>query len=195
MAGCCQLVGNLNVGDPGIISVQVRSDTEMSKAANSIIVGPTIGSVTISAYATKELHLNACPGRAGVSINWIRKYDCDSDQVHFLFAGAGKSYISGDVENLASIPNRQSVVTYGVVNASAASGPTALYEKSTQTDGYGLVYAGAPFSFSTNDEGAVIIPFKGINVGNLYLQNFSLQCTPGQVPTATYSLLFVYSNS
>jgi len=111
-----------------------------------------------------------------------------------LFAGAGKSYISGDVEGLASIPGGQSVATYPILNASAASGPTSLYEKATQTDGFGLSYSGAPYSFSSTGEEGVKMGVPGIGAGDMYLQSFNLQCTPGQVPIASYNLIFINVN-
>lgn len=188
---CCKLVGNLSVGE-GVISVQVRSNTEVNKSGNSIIVGPTIGSISLSAFASRSIHIG-CPGRAGVSINWIRRYDCDNDVVHFLFSGAGRSYISGDAGGFVRLTN--SVVSYPVLNASAASGPAALYEDSSQVDGYGLSYTGAPFPFDTDSEGGLIFSNIGnIGTGTIYLQSFSLQCNPGELPTVNYDLVFVNNN-
>jgi len=190
MAGCCQLVGDLYVGDY-IISVQVKSNTEINKSGTSIILGPTLGSVSISAYATKSIH-TGCPGRAGVSLNWLRKYDCDKDELHFIFLGSGKSFISGDVEDLVSVSN--GVVNYPILNASATSGPTGFYEHTTQTDGFGLSYKGKPYSFNTGSEGEVSIPLDGIGPGTGYLQSFALQCVPGQVPTVNYNIVFTMTN-
>lgn len=190
---CCKLVQNLNIGD-FIISVQVRSSTEVNKSGNSILVGPTIGSISMTGYATDVIHYG-CPGRAGVTINWIRKYDCDNDQVYMLFAGSGKSYISGDVEGTASVLNP--VVTYPIINASAANGPTGLYEDYNQTDGYGLDYTGFPYPFTTTDEGSVSIGNLGNFIGNspsIYLQSFSVQFSPGEVPVASYDLVFINNN-
>ena len=188
MGNCCKLVGNLAVDDY-VVSVQVRSDTEVSQVGSNLVVGATIGSVSISGYASRQLH-EACPGRAGVTINWLRKYDCDRNEVHFIFMGAGKSYISGDVGGLASVINE--VVKYPVLNASAASGPTAFYEQTYQSDGYGLSYSGRPYPFYTDKDNGVEIDIGGGIVGSnkLYLQSFNLQCTPGQVPMANYNLLF-----
>ena len=188
---CCNLVGNLSIGE-GVISVQVRSNTEVNKSGTDIIVGPTIGSITISAFANTQIHVG-CAGRAGVSINWIRKYDCDNDIVYFLFSGSGRSFISGDVKGLAAVSN--SVVSYPILNASAANGPSSLYENSTQLDGYGLTYVGGPFPFNTDEEGGVVFTdITGIGTGTVYLQSFSLQCNPGNFPIANYDLIFVNNN-
>jgi len=189
MAGCCKLVGSLDVDDY-VVSIQVRSDTEVGKVGNTLIIGPTIGSVSLTGYAGRTIH-RGCPGRAGVSINWLRKYDCDRDDLYFIFMGAGKSYISGDVGGYAAIINE--VVHYPVLNASAASGPTAFYEQTYQSDGYGLRYSGKPYSFYTDRQNGVQISLGGsakIGSDNMFLQSFSLQCTPGQIPIASYNLVF-----
>lgn len=190
MAGCCQLVGDLYVGDY-IVSVQVKSNTEMGRTGSAVIIGPTLGSVSISAYATRTIH-TGCPGRAGVSLNWLKKYDCDRDSLYFIFLGSGKSFISGDVEGLASVHN--GVVNYPILNASAASGPTGFYEHTTQTDGFGLSYRGKPYGFDTGNTGEVRIPLSGIGPGDGYLQSFSLQCVPGQVPTVNYNIVFTMNH-
>ena len=190
---CCKLVGNLLVKED-VVSIQIRSSTEVSKTGNTIIVGPTIGNIAISGWASRILH-TGCPGRAGVSINWIRKYDCDLDVVYLLFAGSGKSYSSGDVGGLATVDN--SVVTYPILNASSASGPTSLYEDETQTDGYGLSYIGGIYPFTTTDAGSITFNL-GVDVGGaegqVYLQSFSLQCTPGAIPMANYDFVFINVN-
>jgi hypothetical protein len=152
------------------------------------IIGPTIGTVSVVGYATTSVHY-ACPGRAGVTIPWVRKWDCDNNVVYFLFAGQGRSFIYGDVGGLATL--NEAVCSFDVVNASSQSGPTALYTDTTQTDGYGLKYIGQPFSFETSDEGAVTFDNFGVGEGPLYLQSFNLDCSPGNLPTASYSFVFV----
>lgn len=185
---CCKLVGSFPINVDAIISISSRTGTEISKIGDNLVVGPTTGTVSITAYATDRIH-NKCQGRANVSIPWIKKYDCDTDTLYFIFAGEGQSSLSGDVDNLAAL--RNSSVSYPVVNASASSGPAALYEEEIQNDGYGLVYNGLPWSFTTATEGGVNVDIGIEGYNQLYLQNFSLQCTPGQIATVTYD--FVYS--
>jgi len=189
---CCQLVGNIDPVGEYVLSVQIKSDTEMSKVGRTLIVGPTVGSVVVTGYATRHIH-KGCPGRAGVTIPWMKKYDCDRNEVHLIFMGAGRSYISGDVESLASVYN--GVVRYPILNASAASGPTAMYEDTDQLDGFGLRYSGRPYSFDTSYSNGVRISMGGVGNSNMYLQSFSLQCNPGQVPIATYNLIFINTNN
>jgi len=190
---CCKLVGNFVLGVAGcIISVSVSSSTEASKVCEeTLVIGPTIGTVSVVGYAADTIH-TGCPGRAGVSIPWVRKWDCVDNEVYFLFAGQGRSFIAGDISDLASI--HEGVCSYPSINASAQGGPTSIYMETDQNDGYGLTYIGQPFDFVTSDEDDVTFTNFGVGEGPLYLQSFNLDCSPGNIPTASYSFVFVVKN-
>jgi hypothetical protein len=186
---CCQLVGNLTSTVPGLISISHRIGTEASRIGGdqgALIIGATIGTVTITAYANKVVHIG-CPGRASLNVPWIRKYDCSTGITYFIFSGQGQSSVSGNVGGLAS-PN-EFINSYAVLSASASSGPASIYESAPQEDGYGLSYKGTPFTFTTSDQQTLSINI-GFGYGAMYLQSFSLQCTPGQVPISTYDFIF-----
>jgi hypothetical protein len=187
---CCNLVGNFPITiNECIISINVSSSTESSKVCeDTLVIGPTIGTVSVVGYATDEVHY-ACPGRASVTIPWMRKWDCENDETYFIFTGQGRSSISGDVGGLARLKESLNK-SYKVVNASSQGGPSSLYTDDCQTDGYGLVYDGKPFSFETEEESDVTFANFGVGDGPMYLQNFSLDCTPGAIPTASYSFMF-----
>lgn len=186
---CCKLVGNLDMGNTeGIISISSRFSTEVAKAGDNVIVGPTTGVVSVSAYAGYFSH-EGCPGRASVNIPWIRKYDCDNDKVYFIFSGEGESNVSGKIDDLITL-NRV-VNSYRVLNASASSGPATIYEDDIQYDGYGANYVGDPWQFDTSLESSVTIDTGIADYGPMFLQSFSLQLTANQVPTSSYE--FVYS--
>lgn len=189
---CCKLAGNFLITDRCIISVSVNSSTEATKAdtaGDELIIGATIGTVSITAYAASEIHIG-CPGRAGVNIPWVKRYDCDLNEVHFIFAGAGQSFVAGDVGTLASIKTSLER-SYDIVNASSSSGPSTVYMKDTQEDGYGLIYTGDPFAFTSDDSG---VEFEriiaGVGPSTWYLQSFNLTCNPGDIPTVSYSFVF-----
>lgn len=191
-ADCCNLVGNYPNAPSGVFSINVNSKTEVSKAGSELIIGPTVGTVSMSGYAKNLIH-RGCAGRASISIPWVRKYDCDNDELHFIFAGAGQSSVAGDIGGLASIQNSAGI-TYKVVSANSSSGPTTLYSKEEQEDGYGLSYNGGPMAFTTDDSGgAEFGNFLGVGSGPLYLQSFNLTTTPGQLPVANYSFIFKVS--
>jgi len=192
MADCCYLTSNFYISDDlgCIISVSVSTSTETMKIGDCIIAGPSIGTVSLSGYATDAYHVG-CPGRAGVQIPWVRKYDCDNDIVYFIFSGEGKSYVAGNVGNLATL--NTTACTQTSINAASSAGPT-LYTHMEQEEGYGLDYTngGGPISFNTVDSDSLV--FDANKVGAPYedcrLQSFSLECTPGQIPVATYSYVF-----
>lgn len=188
---CCYLVGelDLDISDGCIISINMGCSTETNFACGETEEGPTIGTISITGYATSVLH-KGCPGRAGVNINWIRKYDCENDTVYFLFAGQGQSYGTSNVANgsLVRVLN-QANTKCKTLNANASSGPSSLYTNEIQVTGYGLSYSGDPISFTTSEQG--VTKSLGSDLPSpLYLQNFSIEFTPGSLPVANYS--FVY---
>jgi hypothetical protein len=191
--GCCKLVGEFPINtDKCFVSISVSSSTESSLIDNQeIIIGPTVGTVSVGGFADNEIHVG-CPGRASVQIPWLRKWDCDNNNMYFISQGEGRSSIFGDVAGYASL--HRTIGSYRIVNASSSSGPAALYTDEIQTDGYGLTYNGEPISFSTGPNGVTWDGAGlGLGVGTLYLQNFNLELTPGELPMATYSFVFVGS--
>jgi len=190
---CCQLVGNLDTGIEGcIISISTGCNTEVILACgDDPLEGPTTASLNITAYAGTEFW-HGCPSRAGVSIPFIRKYDCVEDIVYFIFSGQGQSFYTGDANQFVDLNNTLPTSCVSI-SASSASGPTGVYARTTQTNGYGLTYAGGPISFTTSAEGTTL-SLAGIFAGpTYYLQSFSLEAQSGQLPTVSYS--FVYSES
>jgi len=185
---CCKLVGNLNLNLEGcIISVNVSGKTEVNVSCGEPLPGPTTGTVSLTGYADTTMFVG-CPGRAGVSIPWVRKYDCENNKVYFIFSGEGSSFIEGDADRFVTL-NQTLNRTFKSINASSSSGPQSIYMETTHVDGYGLTYDGNPISFTTDPEGT-IIPNFGVGEGDMYLQNFSLEANPGSLPTASYSFVF-----
>jgi hypothetical protein len=188
---CCKLVGRFPINRYDIISISTRANTEVSKVGNNLVIGPTLKTVSLQAYATDHLHVG-CTGRASVTIPWIRKYDCDLDIVHFIFAGEGQSNKAGNIEGLARL--NMDAVNYRVINASASSGPATIYEDETQYDGYGLTYYGPPWPFSTGNKEGVIIDLELNQYGYMYLQSFSLNCPQGELSTVSYEFVVQQKN-
>jgi len=194
---CCRLVGNLELDLEGCI-ISVNSSTRpeiIKKCGGEILVGPTMGTVSITGYAVTSTQQDSgihtgCIGKAGVSIPWVRRYDCDLNVVYFIPAGEGASYVAGPVETLASIPGGQSTGRkYSTINANAGSGPATVYMETEQEDGYGLIYTGGPIPFDTSST----LEYDNFVIDNgpiLYLQSFSLDMNPGEIPIASYSFAF-----
>lgn len=201
---CCQLVGDLDFSAvPGCVtSVNISSSTEMMEVCEEVKVGPTVGNISITGYASDDIYIG-CPSQAGVSVSWIRKYDCDTDTLYFINSGEGQSFISGDTAGTVFVGggashsyvalNTSSNRTYRVLNASSTGGPAAQYLEAYRTDGYGMTYTGDILQFNTAD-GVEISNLLGIGAGSWYLQSFNLNFTPGSLPTASYSFLFGISD-
>lgn len=186
---CCQVVGGLNLSiDACVISINVNANTETFWLCNEVKLGPTIGSVSVSAYASDQL-FKGCPSKAGVSINWIRKYNCEDNEVHFINSSQGQSYIAGEDGGLVRL-NNSSGRSYPVINASSSSGPTSIYTQTDRVDGFGLSYSGKPWQFNTSSDESLIIENFGAGAGDMYLQNFDLTLNPGTFPLANYTFMF-----
>jgi len=198
MAVCtCNVAGNFPyLAGLGIISASLRTNIETNIVGDNIIVyGPAYGDLAITAYAPLSSYLN-CPGKAGVSFSWEKRIECDDTSqliVHFIPRGNAKAYIEGDIDpNISVVP----IATYNSFSASAAGGPTSVYYDVMHTDGYDFYYNGNPIrvspssGFNTTDVGFLngILP----NNSKLYLQSFSWEYTPPNVPQVSYSFLFNY---
>jgi hypothetical protein len=188
---CCKLSGNLNINGifagKCVTSVSMNAKPEIiGQCGGEVLFGPTIGTVSVTGYAT-DLQHQGCPGRAGVSIPWIRKYDCENNILHFIPNGEGASYIAGDVENLARLRIALGR-SYPSISASSQSGPATVYMETFQEDGYGLIFSGDPLSIDTSQQ--LVFTNFGIGDGDMYLQNFSVEFSPGELPIASYSFAF-----
>jgi hypothetical protein len=242
MAGeCCKVVGNVNLCagnvDLGcVLSINVSSRLEiLKKCGNSILIGSVLGTVSITAYATSSIY-TGCPSKANVSIQWLKRLDCDADRTYFIAAGEGPAAIAGNIRGNTTlyyvdglgneidiaVLNASTGKQYGTISASSSSGPAAIYMHTTQVDGYGLTYVGGPIAFDTSLEAdptnpessrsvfvegrnvpvySTLLPPIGVRNGSvceplcgdsvLYLQSFSLDMNPGEIPIATYSYNFV----
>jgi hypothetical protein len=198
---CCNLVGNFPSTAKGLISVSSRGNTGFqyysSGSSSSVAIEPSTGTVSISAYATNKVH-SGCAGRATVSINWQRRTDCDT--FIYLFAGAGKSTISGNVNGLASFPSlgvSNPITHYNTVDASASSGPAVLYTDNIQYDGIGLIYSGNPWHINTTKESQCKINLTSYGIGGYglcLLQSINLQCIPGKVPIVNFDFIYVINS-
>lgn len=240
---CCKLVGNLNLCTEGVdlgcvLSISVSSRLEILKSCGEkILVGSILGTVSITAYATNTIY-TGCPSKASVSVQWLKRLDCDKNKTYFISSSEGASSISGNIRDLTTlyyndingnsidiaVLNSSIGKEYGTINASSSSGPLAVYMHTTQVDGYGLTYVGGPIAFDTslpydiskpskhkditvNGEVvplySIVLPPLGVrNPDNnncdllcgdsvLYLQSFSLDMNPGEIPIASYSYNFV----
>jgi len=185
MATCCQLVGNLNIGRGCLLSISTSGGAEASRPCgkdSAVYFSGASKTTSITAYASMSIH-RGCPGRAGVTISWIKKYDCIGDKTHFIFSGEGESFVSGEASSVARVSHV--AASSSAMSASSASGPLSIYMDSIQIVGFGLSYSGGPFPFDTGSVGTII----DFGIGSGYLQNFSYECQSGQIPIASYTFV------
>ncbi|HEC64042.1 hypothetical protein LCGC14_0717010 [marine sediment metagenome] len=183
----------------GIISANLRTNTDVTlTAANVPLYGATTGDISITAYAPLSGEDLKCPGRAGVSYNWDRRIECESGSLttHFIPRGGIKAYVEGPITRNISITT---VRGYTSFSASASSGPTTPYIYNLHQDGYNFSYSGDPIAVSSADSKnpKTLSIFTGTGVDILagatyYLQSFSWEYTPPNVPTVSYSFLLSY---
>ncbi len=183
------------LGSLGIISANLRTNKEVSVTdAGIVLIGPTTGDLAITAYAPLTTSLD-CPGRAGVSYSWERRIECTGGGnliIHFIPRAAGKAFKEGDVDNTIIMTNAGT--EYKSFSASAAGGPATPYLYLDHQDGYRFYYNGNPIRVSPADGNTVknVTIFDGILPAGseLYLQSFSWEYTPPNIPTVSYSFLF-----
>lgn len=192
---CCQLVGDLDLGLDGcIISINTNCQTEVITACgDEPLEGPSTGSVNITAYASTNLWVG-CPSKAGVSIPFIRKYDCEEDIIYFIFSGQGQSFYTGEANRFVTL-NVELPTKCTALSASSSSGPASIYMQSTQVNGYGMTYNGNPISFTTSADGTELELGGLLSGPTYYLQGFNFEAQPGQLPTVTYSLVYAIDST
>ena len=152
---CCFLVGNYVTELEGIISINSRTNFEASKVEGCIILGPSTGTVSVTAYADNKVY-SGCNATASVSIPWIRKYDCDNDINYFIFQSGGMAQIAGnpaDVSYLVGLNN--SLFSTDYVSVSASYAFVAFTGSQTGIEIKGLsqvhIYTSKPFSDRSGD--------------------------------------------
>lgn len=191
MSNDCKVVGNFNEL-PGlttghcIISVNNSINSDISDyGCSNLIEGAYVGTLTFTGYATTVVH-SGDVGRAGCSVIWTRKYDCESDTLYFIYSKAGRSFLYGGADQYATI-HTSSNTTTEILTASSQSGPTSLYHSYEQTEGVGLTYTGGPIPFDSSTEVGSTTGNLGVGTGNFYLRSFSIEVIPGSFPVASYT--------
>lgn len=202
MATCiCHVAGEFPIlGTLGIFSANLRTNIDVTVTEGGLILyGPAFGDLSVSAYALLEAGEETslgCPGKAGASYNWDRRYDCDdtsSIKVYFIPRGKTRSYKEGDVTAKISMTE---IERYPFFSAAASNGPTTPYLLQDHIDAYNFRYSGGPITVTEQDaynEKLVSIFNNILPAGSkLYLQSFNWEYTPPNVPTVSYSFLFTY---
>jgi len=183
------------VGGYGIISATLRSNVDITITEGGMVLyGPATGDLSITAYAPLAEGQLDCPAKAGMSCTWDRRTSCETEGsivTYLIPKGPVRSYTEGVVTSDISV---NSVVSYETFSASASNGPTTIYLMNLHSDGWGFAYTGSPIHISEEDTK----DYKEIDIFNeilpdgskLYLQSFSWEYTPPNIPQVNYSFLF-----
>jgi len=203
MANCCQLVGNYQInGTECFVSINTGGSTEGSYIDNTLIIGPTVGTASVVGLANNGILHEGCAVRANVSFNWVRKWDCDNNILHFIPAGLGQSYATDGASQYGISVKHVVDNDFRSISVSSDGGPAALYQDTVADSGFGLSYAAGPIDFSAEDHitnvgGNIVVQgitvpgsFIGLNVETMYLQSFNFDAQPAQPPRASYSFVF-----
>lgn len=190
----CLVVGNFNAGS-GLtlptgcfISANNTVNTELENYFCAIpLGGATVGTLNLSAYQTTA-EISKVNQRASVTVPWLRKYDCENDKVYFIYVGEGRS---SNADALGVKLNKTVTgATTQLLSASSQSGPSTIYTKIKQLEGFGMSYTGGPINFDTSAETSCKFSNMGYGTGSYYLQTFYLEAAIGATPIVTYT--FVY---
>lgn len=195
----CNIVANFPyLKDLGIVSASLRTNREVVVTSDGLaLYGPSFGDLSITAYGDYlDTKLLTCPARAGASYSWDRRYECDTTShiiVYFIPHGRIKSYKEGEVNRNISL---KPVSSHTSFSASASSGPTTVYLMQDHIDAYDFTYSGDPIPLEPDDaynpkHVSFLDPLLP-NGSSLYVQSFSWEYTPPQIPMISYSFLFSY---
>ena len=195
MANCsCNLVGLLSINYHGIISASIDGGTTVELSDEGLLLlGATVNTLSLSAYAFNpggDWYLGVtCPSSAQAQIDWVQKYDCVTDTMHFIPKAGGKASITGGPIHGVTLLCDPNVVT-DTFSASAQSGPSSHFIINERRDGFGLKYTGSPIQVNTASPRPYTISLGFVGNISAYLQSFSLTVEPPQPATVNYSFVF-----
>jgi len=188
----CNIAGLLLMNYQGITSAALNGSTEVSVATDgTVLLGQSLSTLSISAWAFApggdRLLGASCNASASAEIKWMQKYDCSTDTVYFIPMSGGKASVTNGPINGVSLECDPGITSKSF-NASVNSGPVTPYITATRSDGYNLIYTGAPIPIRSGDS----TPYS-INLGPFsviaYLQSFSLTVSPPAPATVSYSFV------
>ena len=213
----CNVVGSFPyVGGFGFTSITLRTNTPIMVTSDTQmeLIGATTGELSVSAYGSLNGYPFSCPGKAGVSYDWMQRNNCLSGEVFYIPRGGTKSFIEGDVGvGVTSDISINGVVKYTSTQVSVSRGPADPYLVTDHTDGYDFIYLGGPIQIYgrlinviTEDGVFASMPigsngnYAYSNYGllskilpegsELFLTSFSWDQTPPNVPNVSYSFSF-----
>jgi len=169
MAKCgCRIVGDLDIGINGIFSINVSTNSKISKGMDGdILEGPKEKTISISAYPFSPggSSRTGCPIKINSQFKWTKIYSCEDDLYYYVYQNIGNISSLGDPPDTITFDH---LVDQGIgYNASATAGPYSYYIGDRVSSAFSIEYDGIPISFdSANKEDMVV------SLGNIASQAF-----------------------
>lgn len=190
----CSIVGLLSINYSGIISASIGGSTTIEISESGLVLlGQTVNTLSISAYPFSpggDWYLGTtCASSCEAQLQWVQKYDCANNEIHFIPKTGGKASITGGPINGVSLTCDPNIVTE-TFSASASSGPATPYITNERRDGYNLVYTGGPIPIQSGSPRSYSINLGTGGTITAYLQSFSLSVSPPAPATVNYSFVF-----
>jgi len=190
----CNIVGLLSINYSGIVSASIDGSTVVELSEGGLVLlGATVNTLSISAYPFSpggDWFLGAtCASSAQAQVNWIQKYDCFTDTMHFIPKSGGKASITGGPIDHISLGCDPGLVTESF-SASAQGGPATPYITTERRDGFNLIYTGTPIPVNSGVPRPYTINLGPVGSISAYLQSFNLTVNPPGPSTVSYSFVF-----
>ena len=188
MAGCgCRIVGDLDIGINGVFSINVSTNSKISKGMDGdILEGPKERTISISAYPFPpgESDKTGCPIKINSQFKWTKIYSCEDDLYYYVYQNIGNISSLGDPPDTITFDH---LVDQGIgYNASATSGPYTYYIGDRVSSAFSIKYDGIPISFDSADKETMVMALGNI-ADQAFLQSFTYTGGAGaSYPTVNY---------
>jgi len=172
--GCgCSIVGNLDIGIDGIFSINVSTNSKISKGAEGdILEGPKERTISISAYPFRpgESNRTGCPTKINSQFKWTKIYSCEDDIYYYVYQNIGNISSLGDPPDTITFDH---LVDQGVgYNASATTGPYTFYIGDQVSSAFSMKYDGLPLAFNSANADEMVVSL-GTIATRAFLMSFS----------------------
>lgn len=199
----CNVASMFQVGYPGIISASITGSAEFIEILNSCqtgvdiiptvrkkLMGPSLGTINISAYAFAQTDVDrflgtACPSQASLDIPFQQRFDCEHNTTHIIRTKTGQASREGDP--ITGITLSGDICSFRTLSASAQSGPNTRVTDTIKYIGTDLAWAGPPFPIDSQNVDSLTIILFGITA---YLTNFSISISTPSVATNSYTFQY-----
>ena len=182
----CRIVGDLDIGIDGVSSINVATNTAVSKTLDGkIVVGPKQKTININAYPFDPGQSNktGCAVKISGQFKWNKIYSCDDNAYYYIYQKMARISVLGDLPKNLVIDN---LVNQGTgYSASAQSGPYSFYTGDKIGAAFSIGYSGRPISFDSASKESMVMDIGNV-AKNAFLMGFTYTGGLGAIPTVNY---------